>query len=120
MCWEITELTTKEFTPIYGDRTKALRESLCCGGFVHWDGIEANFQDYCWNNCNQACIEALGLSDMDRIVGVSDQYITDSQFMSENRKFFATNNGRYGLGSHLLQDGDLCAILFRRWDPFHH
>lgn len=50
--------------------------------------------------------------------GSAQRYANDLRLIAVNRKFFVTQDGLYGMGPHLLEQGDLRCVLFGADLPF--
>ncbi|OCK92463.1 uncharacterized protein K441DRAFT_182571 [Cenococcum geophilum 1.58] len=81
----------------------------------------ADFRLYClarcspgFNNLNNSVHEAGKATTL----GDADRFLRLARTFCNNRKFFTTAKGRYGLSPYTIQKGDICCVLFGAEIPF--
>jgi hypothetical protein len=96
----------------YADHIKAFRQVLC-GRFHHLRKTqEQDFHQYCRCMCSKSFSAAMNVPDVLSGDGSAEKYANDLRLIAVNRKFFVTQDGLYGMEPHLLEQGDLCCVLF--------
>jgi hypothetical protein len=129
--WTTAEISKAGISPLYPDEELAfaltLVVSLDWSKLIHeadkdaTTSLRANFRAYCQKNFTPECYQQLEQNvkiEMQTTSGDVRDYEISARKFSANRKFFKTAKGRYGVGPHIMKQGDQCCILFGASVPF--
>ncbi|KAK6227422.1 heterokaryon incompatibility protein [Colletotrichum tabaci] len=127
-CWALTEESAKTRPHVYGDDALlSLALTLICHhrsnntGRAELESLLALFVRFCavyngdfW----RSKLEHLGISFLNTPLMGERRIVAQFQDYGTNRRFFVSSGGYWGLGPSLMQEGDICAILFGADVPF--
>ncbi|KAF6810148.1 heterokaryon incompatibility protein [Colletotrichum musicola] len=127
-CWNLTEQASKACPHIYGDEGAplALASTITCNYRSSRnrenddESLVEDFMQYCAIMNEEFYLDKLKRYGVEYRLLPMSQRLTGTKFTNygTNRRFFVTRGGYWGLGPPLMQEDDVCAILFGGDVPF--
>ncbi|WYZ35143.1 hypothetical protein EsH8_I_001419 [Colletotrichum jinshuiense] len=127
-CWKLTEQAAEVKPHVYGDDALlAFALTIICHhqtedtGPLEYSSLVGLFNRFCavYNESFwKEKIERFGISFLNTTPLGERGYVAQFQDYATNRRFFVSKGGYWGLGPPILQQGDVCAILFGADVPF--
>ncbi|KAF6815207.1 heterokaryon incompatibility protein [Colletotrichum sojae] len=127
-CWNLTEQASKASPHVYGDEGAplALASTVTCNYRSSRnranddDSLVEDFMQYCAIMNEEFYLDKLKRYGVEYQLLPMSQRLTGTKFTNygTNRRFFVTKDGYWGLGHPLMQENDVCAILFGGDVPF--
>ncbi|GJC80396.1 heterokaryon incompatibility protein 6, OR allele [Colletotrichum liriopes] len=127
-CWKLTEKAAKLQPHMYGSNALlSFALTIICHhrskhtGKVEYQSLLALFVRFCalYNETFwKENLEKYGISFLNSHPLSERRIVAQFQEYGTNRRFFVSDRGYWGLGPSLMQQGDVCAILFGGDVPF--
>jgi hypothetical protein len=123
--WNLTNKNATE-TVQYPNRQQALGLTMATGRNENWNEAEKHLKKYDRDfqvYCRQYCDPGSGLVKSCPLALKGDEeyatsFLVIARTVCQRRKFFTATDGRFGIGLGIIQEGDICCILFGSSVPF--